>query len=87
MLVIAAARSGELACGQIDRRSAEKRGGAVVGGEQRTDFVLQLFVAAAGATQKDLAVRRRNIERGLQEPYRPGSSVRGPFPLPPVSSR
>ena len=48
-LPVIAAVSGELACGQIDRRSGEKAVCPVVCGEQRQDFVLQLFVAVAGA--------------------------------------
>ena len=47
--IIAAAPSGELPCGQIDRRSGQKAVSVVVGVEQRADFVLQLRVAAAGA--------------------------------------
>ena len=65
--VVAAAPSGELACGQIDRRSAEKRVGAVVRLDQRADFVLQLLVAAAGAPQKHVAIRRGKIQRRLQQ--------------------
>ena len=38
-----------------------------MGGEQRADFVLQLLVAAAGAPQKDVALRRGTIERRLQQ--------------------
>jgi hypothetical protein len=47
--VVAAAASGELAGGQIDRRSAEKAAGAIVRGEERADFVLQPCVASTSA--------------------------------------
>ena len=65
--VVAAARSGQLPRGEIDRRSAEKAAGAVVCREQRANFVLQLLVAAAGAAQKDVALRCGTIQRRLQE--------------------
>ena len=49
---VAAALSGELACGKIECGSAEKAVGTVVGGEQRADFVLPWLVAGAGAPRR-----------------------------------
>jgi hypothetical protein len=41
LTAVVAALSGELACGEIDRRSAEEPVGTVVCGEKRTDFFFQ----------------------------------------------
>ena len=65
--VVVDAPSGELACGQIDGRSAEKAVRAIVCGEQRADFVLEVLVAVAAAPQKRVALRGRAFERRLQQ--------------------
>src|SRR5262249_15060262 len=62
LTAVVAALSGELACDEIDRRSAEEPVGTVVCGEQRTDFVFQPVVAAKG-----FALCRGDVERGLQQ--------------------
>ena len=67
LTAVVAALSGELACGEIDRRSAEEPVGTVVCGEQRTDFVFQPFVAAARVAKIGVALYRGNVERGLQQ--------------------
>ena len=68
LTAVVAAFSGELACGEIDRRRAEETVGTVVCGEQRTDFFFQPLVAAARVAKKGLALGRGNVERGLQQP-------------------
>ena len=67
LYIVAAALSLQLACGQINRRNTEEVVGTIVCGEQRTDFARQLFVAAAGAPQKHVALHCGNVERGLQQ--------------------
>ena len=67
LTAVVAALSGELACGEIDRRSAEEPVGTVVCGEQRTDFVFQPLVAATRVAKIGVALYRGNVERGLQQ--------------------
>jgi hypothetical protein len=67
LTAVVAARSGEFACGEIDRRSAEEPVGTVVCGEQRPDFVFQPLVAAAGVAKIRVALYCGNVERGLQQ--------------------
>ena len=64
---VVAALSGELACGEIDRRRAEELVGTVVCGEQRTDVFFQPLVAATRVAQIGVALYRGNVERGLQQ--------------------
>ncbi len=67
LTAVVAALSGELACGEIDRRSAEEPVGTVVCSEQRTDFVFQPLVGAARVAKIGVALYRGNVERGLQQ--------------------
>ena len=67
LTAVVAALSGELACGEIDRRSAEEPVGTVVCGEQRTDFFFQPLVAATRVAKIGVALYRGNVERGLQQ--------------------
>src|SRR5215213_3529482 len=67
LTAVVAALSSELACGEIDRRSTEEPVGAVVCGEQRTDFVFQPLVGAARVAKIGVALYRGNVERGLQQ--------------------
>jgi hypothetical protein len=63
LTAVVAAFSGELPCGEIDRRGAEEPVGPVVRGEQRTDFVFQALVGAARVAKIGVAIDRRNVER------------------------
>src|SRR5262245_51390966 len=64
---VVTAVTGKLACRQIDRRRGEEHVGALVCVEQRADFALHLLVAAACVPQKDVALSRWTIKRGLQQ--------------------
>src|SRR5215216_843444 len=64
---VCAALSGEPACGDSDRGSAEEPVGTVVRSEQRTDFLFQLLVGAARVAKIGVALYRGNVERGLQQ--------------------
>ena len=67
LTAVVAALSGELACGEIDRGSAEEPVGTVVCGEQRTDFFFEPLVAAARVAKIGVALYRGNVDRGLQQ--------------------
>ena len=67
LTAVVAALSGELACGEIDRRSAEEPVGTVVCGDERSDFVFQPLVAATRVAKIGVALYRGNVERGLQQ--------------------
>src|SRR5687767_11564482 len=60
LTAVVAALSGELACGEIDRRIAEEPVGTVVCSEQRTDFFFQPLVAAARVAKIGVARYRGN---------------------------
>ncbi len=67
LMVAVAALAGELACGEINRRSREEALGMVVCGEQRPDLVLQPLVATTGVAKIGVALERGHVERGLQQ--------------------
>ena len=67
LTAVVAVLSGELACGEIDRRGGEKAVRTVVRGEQRMDFFLQPSVAATHVAKMGVALYRGNVERGLQQ--------------------
>ena len=79
--VVTAVGSGELTCGHVDGRSAQKAAGAVVCGEQRADFLLDLRVAGARVPHEGVALRRGAIERRLQQliDERPAFAVHSRF--------